>query len=130
MAICNPLAGSGDDDRVHCARDSFAGGLMPQSAACSASAALNTSVGLHGDKLEAQKQWEFSPCGAEPVATLARGSLEFFRAIRAHRYQTYGPWFDSMMRFDSYRDKDVLEIGVGLGSDHFRFARNQNRMSA
>jgi ubiquinone/menaquinone biosynthesis C-methylase UbiE len=85
---------------------------------------------LYADKREVQKQWDSNPCGAETVRSEAAESLAFYRAIREHRYTSYGPWFDSVMPFDSVRGKDVLEIGVGLGSDHFRFASNGNRMTA
>src|SRR6266849_6212106 len=82
------------------------------------------------DKLEIQKQWDSDPCGASTVESDDSESLTFYRAIRDHRYQVYGPWFDKMMRFDDTKNQDILEIGVGLGSDHLRFAQNGNRMTA
>jgi ubiquinone/menaquinone biosynthesis C-methylase UbiE len=85
---------------------------------------------LHPDKLEAQKQWDTDPCAAETVRDVERGTLEFYRRIRKHRYEQYGPWFPSVMRFDDFKNKDILEIGVGLGSDHYSFAKNGNRMTA
>lgn len=85
---------------------------------------------MNQDKLEIQKQWDNDPCGAVTVQDQEPESLDFYRAIRQHRYTEYGPWFDRVMGFADWRDKDVLEVGVGLGSDHFRFASNGNRMTA
>ncbi|HVN86308.1 MAG TPA: class I SAM-dependent methyltransferase [Candidatus Binatia bacterium] len=83
------------------------------------------------NKQETQKQWNENPCGAETVReAIGPGSLSFYREARRHRYTTYGPWFDSVIRFDEVRNQRVLEIGVGLGSDHFRFAANHNTMTA
>lgn len=82
------------------------------------------------DKIEIQKQWDTDPCGAVTVQDREPESLEFYRAVRDHRYREYGPWFDRVMGFDNWRNKDVLEVGVGLGSDHYRFAVNGNRMTA
>ena len=82
------------------------------------------------DKRESQKQWDTDPCGAHTVEGFVSESLEFYRAVRDYRYNVYGPWFDSMVRFDDVHGKDVLEIGVGLGSDHMRLASNGNRMTA
>jgi ubiquinone/menaquinone biosynthesis C-methylase UbiE len=87
-------------------------------------------MSLDVDKLEIQKQWDSNPCGASTVESCDSESVNFYRAIRDHRYRVYGPWFDKMMRFDDTKDKDILEIGVGLGSDHLRFALNGNRMTA
>jgi ubiquinone/menaquinone biosynthesis C-methylase UbiE len=80
--------------------------------------------------VEIQKQWNSDPCGASTVESGNSNSMTFYRAIRNHRYQVYGPWFDKMMRFDDTKNQDILEIGVGLGSDHLRFAQNGNRMTA
>lgn len=85
---------------------------------------------LDHDKIEIQKQWDNDPCGAVTVQDQEPESLAFFRAIRKHRYEEYAPWFDRVMGFDNWHGKDVLEVGVGLGSDHYRFAVNGNRMTA
>jgi ubiquinone/menaquinone biosynthesis C-methylase UbiE len=87
-------------------------------------------MSLNVDKLEIQKQWDSDPCGANTVESDNSEAVTFYRAIRNHRYQVYGPWFDKMMRFDDTKNQDILEIGVGLGSDHLRFAQNGNRMTA
>lgn len=82
------------------------------------------------EKREAQKQWDNDPCGAVTVEGETPGTLEFYRAARNYRYGVYGPWFNSVIRFSEWKGKDILEIGVGLGSDHFQFAKNGNRMVA
>jgi ubiquinone/menaquinone biosynthesis C-methylase UbiE len=82
------------------------------------------------DKREIQKQWDGDPCGAATVLSEPPESIGFYRAIRDFRYRVHGPWFDSIVRFDESRNQDILEIGVGLGSDHLRFAKNGNRMTA
>ena len=87
-------------------------------------------MAINFDKREVQKQWDTDPCGASTVRSEDSDSLAFYRAVRDHRYRVYGPWFDSTVRFDDQRNQDILEIGVGLGSDHLRFARNGNRMTA
>lgn len=85
---------------------------------------------MDSDKLETQKQWDTDPCGAETAAGIQPGSIEFYRAVRKHRYESYAPWMPAAMNWQEWRDKDVLEIGVGLGSDHISFAEAGARMSA
>ena len=85
---------------------------------------------LDVDKQEIEKQWDANPCGANTVDSDDPETITFYRAVRDHRYKVYGPWFDRMMRFEDTKNQDVLEIGVGLGSDHLRFAQNGNRMTA
>ncbi|MBD2015737.1 class I SAM-dependent methyltransferase [Microcoleus sp. FACHB-53] len=85
---------------------------------------------LNAHKLEIQKQWDKDPCGASTATDKIPETLEFYQAVREHRYKVYAPWFDSVVHFEEWRDKDILEIGVGLGSDHFRFAQGGNRMTA
>jgi SAM-dependent methyltransferase len=79
---------------------------------------------------EAQKQWEANPCGASTVHGRAPESLEWFREARRVRYEDYAPWLRGATGIGSIRDSDVLEIGVGLGSDHYTLARGGNRMTA
>jgi SAM-dependent methyltransferase len=88
------------------------------------------SATLHPDKIEAQKQWDTDPCGACTVQSVEPETHDFYRQIREYRYKDYGPWFETVVRFDDFHGKEILEIGVGLGSDHFSFARNGNRMTA
>jgi len=79
---------------------------------------------------EAQKQWEANPCGASTVRGVEPESLEWFREARRVRYDEYAPWLRATTGIEHVRDKDVLEIGVGLGSDHFTLASGGNRMTA
>lgn len=85
---------------------------------------------LHPDKREVQKQWDQDPCGAVTAEGEMPGTLEFYRAVRQHRYGVYAPWMDAAMRFDSWRGSRTLEIGVGVGSDHYRLASAGCEMTA
>jgi len=79
---------------------------------------------------EAQKQWEANPCGASTVRDIAPETVEWFREARRVRYDEYAPWLRATTGIGEIRGKDVLEIGVGLGSDHFTLASGGNRMTA
>lgn len=50
------------------------------------------------------------------------GSPEYYQASLRHRYGLY-PEIPRIAAFDSFQNKDVLEIGVGQGADHFMFAK-------
>jgi ubiquinone/menaquinone biosynthesis C-methylase UbiE len=65
--------------------------------------------------------WQANPCGAK-FAPAQVGTREFFKAIEQHRYQT--EWhIPEVVGFDRWRDRDVLEVGCGLGTDGVHFAR-------
>ena len=65
--------------------------------------------------------WQANPCGAK-FAEVEIGSREFFKEIERHRYET--EWHIPLVaRFEEWRDRDVLEVGCGLGTDAVSFAR-------
>jgi ubiquinone/menaquinone biosynthesis C-methylase UbiE len=65
--------------------------------------------------------WQANPCGAK-FAEMQIGSREFFAAVEQHRYET--EWhIPEVVQFERWRDKRVLEIGCGLGTDAINFAR-------
>lgn len=82
------------------------------------------------DKVEIRKQWDTDPCGAETAAALVPESLGWYDSVRRHRYEVYAPWLPATMDAARWRGADVLEIGVGLGSDHLTYAESGARMHA
>ena len=70
-------------------------------------------------KREVQDFWERAACGEE--AYLGEVSAEGYRRQAEIRYRLE-PYILDFARFDRYRGKRVLEIGVGLGADHQQFA--------
>ncbi|MDD5757807.1 MAG: class I SAM-dependent methyltransferase [Desulfobulbaceae bacterium] len=56
------------------------------------------------------------------------GTKEYYEAALAHRYGLY-PEIPRIAAFESFKDKDVLEIGVGQGADHFMFAKGGASLS-
>jgi ubiquinone/menaquinone biosynthesis C-methylase UbiE len=50
------------------------------------------------------------------------GSEAFFRETEAARYRLY-PYLPSLVGFERWRERRVLEVGTGMGVDHVRFAR-------
>lgn len=66
--------------------------------------------------------WDNEPCGTR-TADAQPGTLEFFRAVEAHRYaQEFH--IPLVAGFEDVAGKRVLEIGGGLGTDGRQFARN------
>lgn len=69
--------------------------------------------------------WQANPCGAK-FARSAIGSREFFAELEQHRYAT--EWhIPQVIDFERWRDRDVLEVGCGLGTDAVNFARHGAR---
>ena len=71
---------------------------------------------------EARRQWSEEPAGAVAAGDEPLGSAESFARVEAYRYQEQ-PWMHDIFKFERFAGKDVLEIGVGLGTDHMQFAR-------
>ncbi len=73
-------------------------------------------------KQHAIDQWTKSPIGVESTKYI-EGTKGFFDEIIKNRYEVYAPWMKPTFKFEQYKDKKVLEIGVGTGSDHLQFAK-------
>lgn len=77
--------------------------------------------GLQTAKRAVRRFWEDAPCGVER-AVAKEGSREWFAEIERRREQQE-PFIGEFAEFASTGGKTVLEIGVGVGTDHVRFAR-------
>ncbi|MGB9680636.1 MAG: class I SAM-dependent methyltransferase [Minisyncoccia bacterium] len=73
-------------------------------------------------KQRAIEQWTKHPIGAH-VAKHSEGSKEFFNEIADFRYKIECPWLRPTFKFEQYKDKRVLEVGVGDGIDHLELAK-------
>lgn len=70
-------------------------------------------------RIQAQRQWNTTPCGALPTD---EEDTAFFERVEADRYrQQY--WQRDWMGYGRFGGKKVLEIGIGLGTDLKQFAR-------
>jgi len=67
-----------------------------------------------------QEFWDSKPCGSD-TSQAAALSPEYFREVEAFRYQLE-PHILDVVPFAAFRNKQVLEIGCGLGTDGARFA--------
>ena len=67
-------------------------------------------------------QWTKNPIGAE-TTEYPEGTKEFFDEIADFRYKIEFSWFKSTFKFNQYKNKKVLEIGVGDGIDHLELAK-------
>ena len=68
--------------------------------------------------------WESEPNGTAPSVAPRPGSdrRAWFDAIEARRYELE-PFIHAAAQFPRYRGKAVLEVGVGVGTDHLQWAR-------
>lgn len=71
---------------------------------------------------ETRAQWGHDPAGNIAVEGGKLGSPESFELVREHREREQ-PWMEETFRWERFRGARVLEIGVGLGTDHRSLAR-------
>lgn len=81
-------------------------------------------------KSETVRQWSAEPAGAHLAGGHERGTPEFFAAVERSRYELY-PWLllEFLQDRERWAERDVLEIGVGLGTDHLQLSRAGGRMT-
>jgi ubiquinone/menaquinone biosynthesis C-methylase UbiE len=81
---------------------------------------------MTADKQMVQDFWEQASCGEELYLTDA--GRDGYVAQARHRYELE-PYIEEFADFVGARGKRVLEIGVGLGADHQRFAAAGAKLS-
>lgn len=79
------------------------------------------------DKFQESKKrigdfWNEHPCG-DKFSKATIGTKEYFESIKKIRFQLE-PHILEIIDFDGYRNKRVLEVGCGLGTDGAQFAEN------
>ena len=75
---------------------------------------MTESQTAHPGKNEVLSYWNAHPCGTQ-FTDLAWGSKQFFEEVER--------FMNSLIGFDRYRGRSVLEVGCGLGTDLVQFAR-------
>lgn len=71
-----------------------------------------------------RRYWEEHPCGTSPVIVgeIPARTREWFERIEEYRYRME-PCIHAVAQFTRHHGKQVLEIGVGAGTDHLQWAR-------
>jgi len=73
---------------------------------------------------DVKSYWEQEACGTQEkvVGKFEKFSREWFGKVENHRYQVE-PFIHSVAQFTLYHNKNILEVGVGAGTDHLQWAR-------
>lgn len=77
-----------------------------------------------GLKKAVRAHWQAQPCGSRGIDDDDRAG--FFAQLEAER-DVLDPHISAWARFERGRDRDVLEIGVGAGTDFMRWVRHGAR---
>jgi SAM-dependent methyltransferase len=78
-------------------------------------------------KGEVREFWNQLSCDTQ-VASSPKFSREYFEEIEAFRYRDQ-PFIHAFAQFPRYRDKRVLEVGFGAGTDFIQWLRSGARAS-
>ena len=73
---------------------------------------------FHHDKNAVKDFWEKASCGEDLYLTGFTHADYQFQASERYKLE---PYIESFASFSSFKGKQLLEIGVGLGADHERF---------
>jgi 2-polyprenyl-3-methyl-5-hydroxy-6-metoxy-1,4-benzoquinol methylase len=69
----------------------------------------------------AQNQWNTTPCGA--IFDKSHLSLDYFKRVQNERYKQQ--YFQlKYFPFSEFQKKNILEVGIGLGTDLAQFGEN------
>src|SRR5690348_11358810 len=77
-----------------------------------------------GLKDAVREHWERQPCGTRGLGSDERRA--FFRDLERERYEV-DAHIPGWARFERGRDRDLLEIGVGAGTDFTNWVRHGAR---
>lgn len=83
---------------------------------------MSSEYAVKGLKGDIREYWNQVPCGWTH-SNREKGTREFFDEVERHRYFVE-PHIGEVARFPEHKGKRLLEVGVGLGTDHRHFAVN------
>ena len=72
-------------------------------------------------KQQTKMHWSRNPCGSN-YGSSDNLTDTYFKEIESHRYSTH-PWIKRHIQQFDIKNKKVLEIGYGMGTDHLNMAR-------
>ncbi len=75
-------------------------------------------------KERVRQHWDDQPCGTRDIPVENRAA--FFRDLERERY-SWEPYIPAFARFDRAKGKDLLEVGVGAGTDFVNWVRHGAR---
>jgi len=78
---------------------------------------------VHNERLKEKVHdyWNKASCGTDATKR-SKHSREYFEEIEAHRYDIEAQIF-SFAQFTRFKDKKILEVGVGAGTDFLQWVR-------